>query len=164
MNEKALVEAALFLSSRPLTPEDFEKLGVDPSRLEKILSEMAQELEDEERGIFLFKTPAGYQLKVKPDILPKVRHLTPYQDLGKGLLRVLSIVAYKQPVTQSEIVKIIGNRTYEYVRELEARGLIRAVKHGRTKALVPTKEFEEYFGVEIPKIKEVLKEKIRKDL
>ena len=43
---------------------------------------------------------------------------------------------------------MIGNRTYEYVKQLEQRGLIRTVKTGRTKALVATKEFASYFGLE----------------
>ena len=85
--------------------------------------------------------------------------MTPYQDLSRGLLKVLAIVAYKQPVTQSDIVKVIGNRTYDYVKTLTQKGLIKSIKHGRTKALVPTKEFANYFGVEnIEDLKSLFKE------
>jgi segregation and condensation protein B len=96
------------------------------------------------------ETSIGYQIRVKPELVSAVSNLTPYRDLGKGLLRVLALVAYKQPITQSEIVKVIGNRTYEYVKRLEERGLIKTMKHSRTKALVATKEFANYFGLENP--------------
>jgi segregation and condensation protein B len=61
---------------------------------------------------------------------------------------VLALVAYKQPITQSQIVKVIGNRAYDYVKILEQRGMIRTEKHSRTKALIATKEFANYFGLE----------------
>ena len=122
---------------------------------------LKKELESEDRGIFLAETLQGFQLRVKPEYISKVRHLTPYQDLRRGLLRVLALVAYKQPITQSDIVKVIGNRTYEYIRELESRGLIRSVKQGRTKALIPTKEFADYFGLERPEDVKKIFEKVK---
>jgi segregation and condensation protein B len=108
------------------------------------------EFQKDEHGIHILETSIGYQIRVKPELVSTVSNLTPYRDLGKGLLRVLALVAYKQPITQSEIVKVIGNRTYEYVKRLEERGLIKTMKHSRTKALVATKEFANYFGLENP--------------
>jgi len=64
---------------------------------------------------------------------------------------------YHEPIKQSDIVKIIGNRTYEYTKELERRGFIKWEKQGRTKVLRLTPAFDEYFGVPREKIKEQLK-------
>lgn len=151
MNKKALLEAALFMSNNPLSYKQLSELtGANQKETKFLVEELKKELQPEQRGVFLLETKEGFQLRVKPEYIPSVRHLTPYQDMGKGLLRVLAFVAYKQPVTQSQIVKVIGNRTYEYVKELENRGLIRTIKHKRTKALMPTKEFAEYFGIENP--------------
>ena len=124
-------------------------LKANEETVKSLLNELKEQLKSEERGLFLSDS-GGFQLKVKHEYMQGVRHLTPYQDLKRGLLRVLALVAYKQPITQSEIVKVIGNRTYEYVRALEGRGLIRTLKEGRTKALIPTKEFADYFGLEKP--------------
>jgi segregation and condensation protein B len=44
-------------------------------------------------------------------------------------------------------VKTIGNRAYDYIKELELRGLIKTEKAGRTKILILTEEFMRYFGV-----------------
>ncbi len=146
-----MVEAVLFQASNPLPLEKIAKLvDVDVVRAKDLLEEMKKDLQNENRGIFLMESAEGYQLRVKADYVKYVGGLTPYKDLSKGLLRVLALVAYKQPITQSEIVKVIGNRTYEYVKQLEQKGMIRTVKSGRSKALVATKEFAEYFGLENP--------------
>ncbi len=151
MEKKALLEAAFFMSNKLLSLKDItEILGVSEKEAKKLVSELRAELEREGRGVYIIEAKDGYRMHVKPEYSQHVRHLTPYHDMGKGLLRVLALVAYKQPITQSEIVKVIGNRTYEYVKELESRGLIRTIKHKRTKALVATKEFAEYFGIENP--------------
>jgi len=148
---KPILEAALFMSQNPLPPEKLAKLlNTTPDRIKELAAELKEELKSESHGIHLIETGEGYQLRVKPEYIKYVRTLTPFKDLSRGLLRVLALVAYKQPITQSEIVKVIGNRTYEYVKILERKGMIRTVKAGRTKALIATKGFADYFGLESP--------------
>ena len=146
---KPKIEAALFMSNQPISLEKLKKLfGKSIGILKSVLDGLKQEYESENKGIHILETIEGYQIKVKPEYVKYVRTLTPYKDLSRGLLKVLALVAYKQPITQSQIVKVIGNRTYAYVKKLEQKGLIRTVKHGRTKALIATKEFANYFGLE----------------
>jgi len=149
-NKKALLEAVLFQAAEPLPLDRLMRLigSTSIDKVQGLLNDMKEQLHSEDRGIQLLETQGGWQLKVKPEFLQEVRGLTPYHDLSRGLLRVLALVAYKQPITQSQIVKVIGNRTYEYVKELEKRGMIRAIKSGRSKALVATKGFADYFGLE----------------
>jgi len=148
-NRRALLEAALFMASEPLPMRQLEKiLRISPDKIHDMLKEISASYAGNEHGITIVESNAGWQIRVKPQFAPQVRHLTPYHELSRGLLRVLAMVAYKQPITQSQIVRVIGNRTYEYVKQLEQRGLIRTVKTGRTKALVATKEFASYFGLE----------------
>ena len=146
---KALVEAALFMTNDPISVEKLSKLlNQKPEIIKIAISELRADYQRRDRGVYILETDTGYQLKVKAEYAPLVSKLTPHRDLSRGLLRVLALVAYKQPITQSEIVKVIGNRAYEYVKKLEERGFIKTVKHGRTKALIATKAFVEYFGVE----------------
>ncbi|MBU5557654.1 MAG: SMC-Scp complex subunit ScpB [Candidatus Aenigmatarchaeota archaeon] len=148
-SKRALLEAALFMAAEPLSMRQLEKiLRISPDKIQELLKEIAASFASDEHGINIIESSAGWQMRVKPQFAPQVRHLTPYHELSRGLLRVLAMVAYKQPITQSQIVRVIGNRTYEYVKQLEQRGLIRTVKTGRTKALVATKEFASYFGLE----------------
>ncbi len=148
---KSSVEAALFMANKPVSIEKLSKMfKTDSEKIKELIEEFKREFEKPEHGVHVIETSQGYQIRVKPEFASSVRKLTPYRDLGRGLLRVLALVAYKQPITQAEIVKVIGNRTYEYVKRLEERGLIKTMKHSRTKALIATKEFANYFGLERP--------------
>src|SRR3990172_3997863 len=94
---KPALEAALFMSSESLSLQDLAKLtGRGEEEIRKALIEMKTELENEEKGVHILETNAGYVLKVKPEFTNMVRTLSPYQDLSRGLLRVLAMVAYKQ--------------------------------------------------------------------
>lgn len=148
-NKKALLEASLFMANEPVSLQSLTKLlRCEADKVLELIKEMKKEFEQADHGVHLIKTPQGYQIKVKPEYAQFVRHLTPYQDLSRGFLRVLALVAYQQPITQSQIVKVIGNRAYEYIRALESRGLIKTAKQSRTKALFVTKGFANYFGLE----------------
>jgi segregation and condensation protein B len=148
---RAKIEAALFMSNQPVTLERMSKMfKTDQERIKEAIAEFKPEFDKTEHGIYVLETPSGYQIRVKPEYINSVGTLTPYKELSRGLLRVLALVAYKQPITQSEIVKVMGNRTYEYVKKLVERGMIKTERHSRTKALVATKEFANYFGLEKP--------------
>ena len=161
---KSIIEAALYMSNEPISAEELAKMfKTDINEVKAVIIELRKELETAHHGVYLLETSNGYQIRVKPEFAPLVRNLTPYRDLGRGLLRVLALVAYKQPITQAEVVKVIGNRAYEYVKMLEERGLIKTVKQSRTKALIATKEFANYFGLENPEdIKKFFEEMIEK--
>ncbi len=149
MNEKkALLEAALFISDKPLNITELSKItGLKEPDINRLVSQIGSEMEQEHRGVELLSIDNNYHIKVKEKYLDLVSHLTPYADLSRAMLKVLSLAVYKKGITQSEIVKTIGNRAYDYVKDLELRGLIKTEKVGRTKMLILTDEFMRYFGV-----------------
>jgi len=161
-DKKALIEAALFMSENPLSIKELSKIcGItSKEKIKQILDELKAELSDKSRGIDLVLTGDGYQFQVKTQFANKVSNLTPYSDLSSGTLRSLGIIALNQPISQSDIVKIQGNKAYNYIKTLEKKGLIRTEKHGRTKIITTTREFENYFGTSIDVIQEKLKEGI----
>ena len=148
---KPQIEAALFMTSDIISTYRLSRMfKVSPNIVQRVIDKIKEGYEDTNHGVHIFETSEGYQMKVKPEYVNQVRGLTPYKDLNKGLLRVLALVAYKQPITQSQVVKVIGNRAYSYVKKLQQKGLVRTEKLGRTKALIATKEFANYFGLESP--------------
>jgi segregation and condensation protein B len=160
MSKKALLEAILFTTEKPLSAEEIAKvMKIKKESVEKMLLEIKDKYNTEEHGFTLTET-GGYKLSVKGDYASKVSHLTPHADLSRGLLRVLSIIAYHEPINQSEIVKVVGNRTYEYVKDLESRGLIKSEKKSRTKILSTTQRFEEYFGAKKESIKKLAENRL----
>lgn len=154
----ALLEATLFTTTNPVSLDGLQKiLKIRKDEVEKLIEALGEKYSSAESGIRLSDI-GGYRLIVKEPFLEKVSHLTPHADLSRGLLRVLSIIAYHEPIRQADIVKIVGNRTYDYVKELEQKGLVKGEKKSRTKMLVLTPQFEEYFGVKKKFLKEKMEE------
>lgn len=148
--KKAKLEAALYLSDDPLERKeiaDILNLG-SIGYVDMLIQEFEEGLETESRGLELVKTPEGYELKVKSGHLDDVKHLAPHQDLNKGQVRTLSVIAYNAPVQQKKVVDLRGNRAYQHVKELVNRGFIEKEKDGRTSVLDVTDHFLEYFGIE----------------
>ena len=158
MDKRGLIEAALFASSTPISIQTLCKIAdSNEEEVRKIIEEIRSEFENMKRGIEIAETPEGFELRIKPEYRERVKDLAPFADLGVGCLRTLSIIILKQPITQAEIVKIQGNKVYEYIRELEKKGLIKTKKSKRTKLVFTTENLEKYFGLKLEDIRERLK-------
>lgn len=148
--KKARLEAALYLAEEPIDKDeiaDVLNLG-SIGFVDMLINEFTEELETEDRGLEVIETNQGYELKVKNSHLEHVDHLAPHQDLNKGQLRTLSIIAYNAPVEQTDIVEIRGNRAYQHIKELVNRGFLSKEKDGRTAILSMTDFFLDYFDIE----------------
>jgi len=155
-----IVEAALFMSPEPLKLERLSQISGIHSLgiLKQMLTDLMKDYS--ERGFNLVESPEGWLFQVRSDILPKVANLTPYSDLPEGAKRTLALIAFREPLMQSELIKIQGNKAYAYIKNLHSKGLVKTEKEGRTKVLSLTQEFERYFGEKKEEIKEKLIRKI----
>lgn len=148
--KKARLEAALYLAEEPLERKeiaDVLNLG-SIGFVDMLIEEFIEELQTQDRGLEVIETNQGYELKVKNSHIEHVDHLAPHQDLNKGQLRTLSIIAYNAPVEQTDIVEIRGNRAYQHIKELVNRGFLNKEKDGRTAILSMTDFFLDYFNIE----------------
>ncbi len=143
---KNLIEAALFMSPKPLNLDELMKAtGIGSlGYLKDTLKDLQKDYF--EKGLEIIENPEGWHMKVKKEYLPRVAHLTPNSDLSEGCKKALALIIYKEPFKQSELIKIQGTKAYEYAKELEKRGLIKRERSGHTKILKATGELENYFG------------------
>lgn len=156
----AMIEAVLFASSKPMTLGEIIRMTkINPEYIKEALRLLEIRYQKEDHGIILSKLGDSYKLSVKHEYSRRVAGITK-SELSRGLLRVLSLIAYNQPANQSDIVKIIGNRTYEYVKDLEKMGFVKGEKKGKTKILTTTQAFESYFATS-PEIMKKEMEKIK---
>ena len=148
-NDLALVEAALFLASQPLSRRALAKIlgDVRLAYVDGLLEDLAGAYRDPERGIELVVEGGASQLRVKRDYIQRVAHLAPQQDISRPVLRTLAVIAYNHPMTQADLVRVRGNKAYGHVQELIDRDLIRSEPHGRTLLLHVTSEFLRHFGL-----------------
>lgn len=142
-----VVEAALFLAGKWLTLEDLCRYaGVNAPKIQKAVAEIKADYQKRGGPIELTEEEGKFKLDVKPQYLDTVKGLAPQMDMRRAVLMTLSYIAFKQPITQAKMVKLFGNRIYEYNSELEKRALINRVQHKRTRMLTTTKKLEEYLG------------------
>ena len=66
-------------------------------------------------------------------------------EFNKGEQETLAIIAYKQPIKQSIVVKIRGNKAYDHIKKFIDIGLVVGKRVGHTKELRFSDEFFEYF-------------------
>ncbi len=147
--DRALMEAALFLSPQPLTRRGLAKIlgDVQLEYVDRLLAELEREYASETHGLELHTEEGRVGFRVKAAFIDRVSHLAPQQDIPRPVLRSLAVIAYNHPMTQSDLVKVRGNKAYGHVQELLARNLIRAEESGRTLLLHVTKEFLRHFGL-----------------
>ena len=164
---KPILEALLFVSPEPVSIERLQEVleGMKRVRLQSLLEVMAQEYEENGHGLQLVEVAGGYQLTTKPECAHWIRRLDEIRTasrLSRPALETLAIIAYKQPVTRSEIEEIRGVDTSGVVKTLLERRLVKITGRreaaGRPLLYGTTKEFLEYFGLRdlsgLPSLKE----------
>lgn len=149
MANKKLIEAALFMSPGALSPMEVAALvGCPEQEATEVLEELLAEYGQRESSVQIMKTSdSRYKMSLREGYHKPVSHLAVGADFTKAQLRTLGLVLAKQPVRQSFVVRVIGNKAYDYVKELEGEGFIKSEKWRNTKLLSTTPKFEEYFGV-----------------
>jgi segregation and condensation protein B len=144
---KAVIEAALFASGRTLSPRELADLsGLSEERARALADDLAAEYAARDSGIEIKSIGEGYSMQVRFGLAGRVLSFAP-KEIEAPLIRTLAIIAYKQPIKQSVLVEIRGNKSYDHVKELEERGLINSEKFSRTKLLTTTRGFADYFGI-----------------
>ncbi|NJE11266.1 SMC-Scp complex subunit ScpB [Thermococcus sp. MAR1] len=149
LEDKALVEAALFVSGRPLSVKELSRaLGIRSlDYIEKLIELIAAEYAERKSAIEVVRVLGDkYVMQVKQEYSQRVVHLMPRPDLRTGELKTLALIAYLQPIEQSKVVKLRGSQAYEHIRKLLEMGLIYAEPYERTKLLGTTPKFAELYG------------------
>ncbi len=148
MGDREVIEAALFAAGSALDLVILSKLVGKPKKaVLPIVQDLMGEYGSRESGIEILDLGERYVMQVKPKYTDVVRHLAP-RELSAPMLRTLSMIAYHQPLIQSDLVDMRGNSAYDHIRELKERGFVEAVPYGRTKMLHTTPLFADYFGLE----------------
>lgn len=141
---KARVEAVLFLTDKPIKAQALARtLNEDVQTVRQALLELIHDYEERKGGLEI-ADDNGYIIQVKDEYSVLINEFQPL-DMPVALLRTLSAIAIKQPVMQSDVIKIRGAGAYDHIKELLIRELIIKKDEGRSPVLSTTKKFQEYF-------------------
>jgi segregation and condensation protein B len=166
---KQILEGLLLASGTPVSLQKMASIFPDDERPEvKDLREALEELqqESENRGVVLQELASGYCYRVRKEISHYVGNLWEEKATrySRALLETLAIIAYRQPITRSEIEQIRGVVVSTTIaKTLLEREWIRVVGHrdvpGKPALYATTRQFLDYFGLksldELPPLSEI---------
>jgi segregation and condensation protein B len=154
---KNILEGALLAAGRPLSVDEILALFSDEERPDRVEVKKALDTlhaEFEGRGIELKEVASGYRIQVRRELAPWISRLWEERPArySRALLETLALVAYRQPITRSEIEDVRGVTVSTHImRTLQDRGWIRIVGHrdvpGHPEMFGTTKEFLDYFSL-----------------
>lgn len=148
MGARHVVEAALFSAGKPVSVEEIVALTfLSPDSVKQALKDLQKEYEGRDTVLEVSKAGAKWAMQVKTMAAEPATKFAP-PEIPKKLLKTLALIAYHQPMKQSELVDMIGTKVYEHVPDLVGRGLVKAREEGVTKILTTTNLFPEYFGLD----------------
>lgn len=151
------IEALLFVAGDDgLTIKQLSFLTEsDEQELKRHLGLLEGKYDQNDSGIMLKQLAGVYQLVTRPEMADTVQKLADNptaQALSQASLEVLSIIAYKQPITRVEIEDLRGVKSEKALHTLSAKALVqevgRAERTGRAILYGTTKEFLDYFGLQ----------------
>ncbi|MBQ2742632.1 MAG: SMC-Scp complex subunit ScpB [Oscillospiraceae bacterium] len=150
------VEAILFATGDPVELSRIaEILDVDEPSLERIITNLRDYYDFEQRGVRIVKLDNSYQMCSAPQYAEYIRKALETKKaprLSPPLLEVLSVIAYRQPVTRAYVEQVRGVDCSYSITSLTEKGLIRESGRldvpGKPILYRTTKDFLRVFGLE----------------
>ena len=151
---EGIIEAILFAAGRPVKIEEFIlNLEINKEEIEKIIKQMQNDYEKENRGIELIKIENSYQLCTKKEYYENIYPVIDNRSkprLSNAALETLSIIAYNPRVTRPEIESIRGVSADASIYKLLEYNLIEEAGKsdlpGKPMTYKTTQEFLKMFG------------------
>jgi len=174
---RKIIEALLFASDQPISLNAFKSVLGDEGKdidIKAIINEIEAEYKVKDTPFEVRFIAGGWQFSTKKEYSGWIRKLYKGRTtlrLSNSALETLAIVAYKQPITRSDIEEIRGVESSGVLDTLLERRLIKIVGRkevlGRPMLYGTTQEFLRHFGLshlsELPSLEEFVKEEMNQN-
>jgi segregation and condensation protein B len=155
------IEALIFCAPSPIKLADIKaclsemfNADVPEEDIQGALLRLEEKFHAEEFSFQINKAAGGYHFLTKPSYQASISIMLKQQSkkrLSTSAMETLSIIAYKQPISKTEIENIRGVNCDYAVQKLLDKGLIeitgKAETIGRPMLYGTTVKFMEYFGI-----------------
>ncbi len=158
MSEKdKLIEAALFMTPQAVNVSDLmEVISEQNYTMAKgIALRFMKKFNQRDSSLHVVQIEDRFQMVIRPNYEEKVRHLAQKAMFHPGLMKTLALIAFKQPIAQSLVIKYRNNKAYDHIHRLVEEGFIVRAPKGRSYTLRTTKKFLECFGEDAIKQKKL---------
>lgn len=146
LEPKKVIEAALFLSNKPMAFPALALLAKCKVReAGNLVTELASEFDQRASSLRILIENSTARLEVRPEFLSRVAPLSRNLEISRKATRILALIASKNGMMQSELKKYFRGEIYAYVRELKDHEYLISEKRGNSRLLKPTKKFHESF-------------------
>ena len=140
-------EAVLFSVGKKIELADIAKLcrERDIEKVRRALEHLQHEYDNRDTALVIVQEGTNWKLTVREKHMHIVKKIVTDTELSKTIMETLAVVAWRQPVLQSDVIKIRTNKAYDHLEQLEEMGFITRQKHGRTRMFRLTENFFKYF-------------------
>lgn len=142
------LEAVLFIAGRFLSMSELVSFTeINPIILRKLLSDLTDKYEGS--AIEIVEKDGKWKMDVSSEFSGLVNRLAGgTAEFSKAEQETLAIIAYKQPMKQSVLIKIRGNKAYDHVKNFVSMGLVNKRRIGHTSELTLSDDFYDYFQLD----------------
>jgi segregation and condensation protein B len=144
-----ILEAVFFISGRFLSMQELISLSdLNPIILGDLIERLKDKYNKEDSALEIVEKNGLWKMDVRQEYSSIINKLaTGTSEFSKAEQETLAIIAYKQPIKQSVIIKIRGNKAYDHIKKLSDLELIKKKKSGHTHELSLSEDFYDYFSV-----------------
>ena len=141
------LEAVFFVSGRFLNMQELISLtDLNPIIIQELIEKLQEKYEKQDSAIEVVEKNKMWKMDVKPQYYNIINKLAGGKsEFSKAEQETLGIIAYKQPIKQSVIIKIRGNKAYDHIKKFVDMGLVKRKKTGHTQDLFLSDDFYDYF-------------------
>ncbi len=153
------LEAVFFISGRFLSMQDIISFSeLSSVAIEDLIRKLKKKYNKEDSALQIVEKNGLWKMDVKDEYTNIINKIaTGNAEFSSAEQETLAIIAFKQPIKQSVIIKIRGNKAYDHIRKFVDIGLIKKKKLGHTHELNLSNEFYDYFNISSEKLNSVEK-------
>jgi segregation and condensation protein B len=144
------LEAVFFVSARFLTMSELISLtDLNPIILSELIEKLQEKYDKNDSAMEIIEKNQMWKMDVRSQYYNIINKLAGGKsEFSKAEQETLGIIAYKQPIKQSVIIKIRGNKAYDHIKTFLDVGLLKKKKVGHTNELSLADDFYDYFTLQ----------------
>lgn len=144
-----ILEAVFFISGRFLSMQELISLSdLNPILIRGLIDKLKDKYDKNDLAIEIIEKNGLWKMDVRQEYSHIINKLaTGSSEFTKAEQETLAIIAFKQPIKQSVIIKIRGNKAYDHIKKFSDLDLIKKKKTGHTHELSLSDDFYDYFSI-----------------
>jgi len=143
------LEAIFFVSGRFLNMQELISFSdLNPVIIQDLVEKLKEKYDKNDSAIEIVEKSNMWKMDVKNEFSYIInKFATGTSEFSKAEQETLAIIAFKQPIKQSVLIKIRGNKAYEHVKKFAELGLVKKKKISHTYELNLSDDFYDYFSI-----------------